>query len=303
MADILPQIEFYHGPDGRRLAVRVWRPNVATRGRVVFLHGITSHGGWYTRSCQHLAAVGLEVHFLDRRGSGLNVEAKGDIDRWQTWVSDVAEYLKHCQVSGVRCQGEQDYSATEIRRTPVLCGISWGGKLAVAVARQHPESIGGLGLICPGLFSHQEAGFLKGVFLALPLPDRVLNRHVQIPLSDPALFIEDRRGQSFVATDPLSLREITVRFAQQDRQLTKFARSAASYLHTPLLLMLAGRDRIVDRRRTLAFFRRVSAHKTLIEYPNATHTIEFEADPTRYFRDLTDWIGAVHDPIGQECCL
>ena len=38
--------------------------------------------------------AGFEVHFLDRRGSGLNAEQPGDVDRWQTWIDDVAAYLE-----------------------------------------------------------------------------------------------------------------------------------------------------------------------------------------------------------------
>ena len=47
-------------------------------GRVIFLHGIQSHGGWYPRSCSKVAAAGYEVFFLERRGCGLNSEARGD---------------------------------------------------------------------------------------------------------------------------------------------------------------------------------------------------------------------------------
>jgi len=54
--------------------------------------------------------------------------------------------------------------------------------------------------------------------------------------------------------------------------------------------MLAGRDRIVDNRRTAAFFHRAgSSKRILIEYPNAAHTLEFEPDPKTYFNDLADW--------------
>lgn len=289
MPALPPQIEFYHAAGGRRLAVRVWRGKEAARGRVIFLHGITSHGGWYNRSCEYLAAAGLEVHFLDRRGSGLNVDSPGDVESWQTWIDDVAIYLRK-DAEGIALPA------------PVLCGISWGGKLAVALARQHPELLSGLGLICPGMFSHQEPGLAKRAALALRLPARFAQRRVAIPLGDPALFIENRRGQAFVATDPLSLRSITLRFAQADRRLTRYARQAAPYLHLPMLLMLAGRDRIVASRRTRAFFNRTSGHKTLIEYPNATHTLEFEPDPTFYFRDLANWISATIHRGGQECC-
>jgi alpha-beta hydrolase superfamily lysophospholipase len=59
-------------------------------------------------------------------------------------------------------------------------------------------------------------------------------------------------------------------------------------------MMLAGRDRIVNNRRTRTFFTQTAAVKsTLIEYPNAAHTLEFEPDPVSYFQDLSGWIGAI----------
>jgi alpha-beta hydrolase superfamily lysophospholipase len=88
------------------------------------------------------------------------------------------------------------------------------------------------------------------------------------------------------------LRQITVRFARADRRLTKLARGSATFIHTPTLLMLGGRDQIVANRRTRSFLSRTPAvHKTLVEYPNAAHTLEFEPDPQAYFADLADWIG------------
>jgi acylglycerol lipase len=277
VASRIPQIEFYDAVDKCRLAVRVWHVNSPARARVILLHGITSHGGWYDRSCEHLAGADFEVHFLDRRGSGLNVGQPGDVDRWTTWVDDVAIYLQ-------QLRGAQPV---------VLCGISWGGKLAAAVARRHAGLIQGLGLICPGLYSPHEPGLVKRAALRGLRAKRLQQRRVQIPLDRPELFTENPAAKQFIADDPLTLRRVTWRFAREDRELTRYARQAASYLHMPILLMLAGRDRIVDNRRTRDFFYRTrSVSRSLIEYPNAAHTLEFESDPEPYFRDLANWIGA-----------
>jgi acylglycerol lipase len=271
-----PRIDFYEAAGGRRLAVRVWEATGAPRGQIVFLHGVTSHGGWYPRSCQHLAGAGFEVHFLDRRGSGLNREQPGDVERWQTWVDDVVTYLNR------------------IRGLPVvLCGISWGGKLAAAVARQEPGLMRGLALLCPGLYSPYEPGLVKRLALAAPVPARLQQRQLKIPLRRAELFSDTPSWREFIARDPLALRQVTWRSAREDRRLTRYARQSSSLLPMPLLLMLAGRDRIIDNRRTIAFFRRTAAAKrTLIEYPGAAHTLEFEPDPTPYFNDLTHWFRA-----------
>jgi alpha-beta hydrolase superfamily lysophospholipase len=251
----------------------------------VFLHGISSHAGWYARGNEELSAAGIEVHFLDRRGSGVDTQNRGDIDHWWTWIDDVATYLK--QLRGV--------SADSV----VLCGISWGGKLAAAVARRHPELVGGLGLICPGLYSPFEPGPVSRLALRMPLPRRMQCHRIAIPLRNPALFTDNPTWQAFIAEDASTLREITWRFAREDRTLTHYARQSAPFLKMPLLLMLAGRDQIIDNRRVVDFYERVpNGNKTIIEYPNAAHTLEFEPDPQPYFVELIGWLRAISSRFG-----
>jgi acylglycerol lipase len=274
----MPQIAFYDAADGRRLSVRKWDAIPTSRAQVVFLHGISSHGGWYMRSGAQLSKAGFDVHFLDRRGSGLNHDQPGDVDRWQTWVDDVAIYLKLMRGS----------------LPIVLCGISWGGKLAATMARRHPALIDGLAFICPGLYSHYDPGFAARALLSMPVPRRIEARRVRIPLRRPELFTTAPAWRDFIARDPITLRYVTWRFARESARLTQYAQRSATFIHVPTLMMLAGLDRIVNRRRTDAYYDRIpAARKMLIEYPNASHTLEFEADPQPYFDDLSTWIGRI----------
>ena len=276
MSGLLPRIDFYSAGDGRRLAVRVWNGVEPPRARVVFLHGITSHGGWYYRSCDYLARSGFEVHFLDRRGSGLNADDRGDVAQFTTWLDDVAAYLQNLP-------GD---------RPVVLGGISWGGKLAAAMARYRPGLLAGLVLITPGLYSPFEPGLLRRLGLRIPVRTRMQRRHVEIPIQRGVLYTETPRWRDYVDRDPLALREVTYRFAQADARLTRYARQGAACIHVPTLLMLSGRDRVVSNRGCRGYLGRLgAAHKTLIEYPSAVHTLEFEPEPERYFADLADWIG------------
>jgi len=314
MQPAIPRIDFYTAADGRRLAARVWEavhgagskeqgantsgpPPAALcpppRARIVFLHGITSHGGWYNRSCRHLASAGYEVHFLDRRGSGLNPQDRGDVDRWDTWMSDVEVYLE--QIGREQGAGSTENALPPAPCPPlILAGISWGGKLAVAVARHRPDLMQGLALICPGLYAYQQAGWLGRMFLSCPLPPRIAGRHVTIPLTDPWLFTGTPPWVSFVAEDPLSLREVTIRFAREDLKLTHYAREATTFPTLDVLLVLSGRDRIIDNAPTRAYFARVEAKsKRLIEYAGAGHTLEFEPDPEQYLSDVTEWVEQV----------
>lgn len=294
MATLPREIEFYTASEGHRLAVRLWPASLPARARVVFVHGIRSHGGWYGQCAEHLAAAGFEVAFLDRRGSGLNGQQAGDVSEWQVWLEDVARYV----CSRNEAVGSADAAAGQansVARLPnVLCGISWGGKLAAAVVRRYPALFAGVALVCPGLYSPFMPGLCKKLVLAAPASARLRQKRLPVPLRDAKLFTGTPSWQRFIARDPLALRTITWRFAQQDRRLTRYAREAATFLHLPVLVQLAGQDRIIDNAGLRRYFGRIpSRHKMLIEYYGAGHTLEFEPNPQLYFDDLARWCGQV----------
>jgi acylglycerol lipase len=272
-----PRIGFFSMPDGYRCAVRVWETDHPV-GRLVFVHGLISHGGWYLSTCRYLAQAGFEVHFLERRGSGLNPVRRGDVDDWVTWLADVERYLESLA-----------------KDLPViLLGMSWGGKFVAAVARRRPELLRAAGMFCPGLFARQMPGWTKRIGLRLGRTVGLGNLSVTVPLQDPALFTQAPRWQEYIAHDPFTLRKITIRFAAEDLKLTRFATAAPGEIKVPMLLMLAGHDRIVENSRVLDFFHRLgSSQKRLIEYPAASHTLEFEPDPTVYMEDLRRWCADV----------
>jgi acylglycerol lipase len=270
-------IEYFQASDGRQLALRRYVPVVESRADVVILHGIISHSGWYDVSSVALAGRGFDVHALDRRGSGLNGDVPGDIDSMRTWFNDVIDYLSRIKQAG---------------RPLFLLGISWGGKLAPAIARARPDLLTGFGMLCPGIYARQQPGLFKRFGLGLSGRLGVHRKTVSIPLQEPELFTDSPRWQAYIRHDPLTLRRITLRFARQDWQLTRHVRSSAPYLHLPSLLVLAGRDRIVDNLQTKRYFTQMaSGDKTLLEYSNCAHTLEFEADVDQYINDLAGWLG------------
>ena len=90
MGDVPHQIETHTASDGYRWQYRHYVPASTTRARVVCIHGIQSHGGWYEESCTELCHAGFNVSFLDRRGSGLNPEGRGDAPSFRRLVDDIA---------------------------------------------------------------------------------------------------------------------------------------------------------------------------------------------------------------------
>lgn len=276
---IEPVFQTQTASDGYPIHVTTWPvpESVAMRGRVVILHGVQSHGGWYHNLGRTLASAGFETHFPDRRGSGSNERDRGHTPSSRRLIDDVAEWL-----STLRDQTPEAPIA--------LAGISWGGKLVVLAAADHPRLVDAVALICPGL--EPRVGVSTGERLRIAwafLTDR--RRMFPIPLADPALFTAYAEGQAFIASDPLGLREATAGLLAASTFLDRRVPRALPRVRQPALLMLAGHDRIVDNDKTLAAFQRFgSTRRTVIDYPEGHHTLEFEPDPSLYARDLIAWL-------------
>ncbi len=276
---IEPERRFEPASDGYPIHITTWRPTREPVGRVVILHGVQSHAGWYDALGRSLAEAGWEAEFPDRRGSGRNTVDRGHARSALRLLDDVAERLK--------------LSREERHNLPaVVGGISWGGKLAVVTAAQRPELIDGMALFCPGLKPRVGVSLRESlaIFAAWSTGRR---RMFPIPLADPALFTGSETGQRFIATDPLALRQASAQLLAASRILDTLVAQSARRVRTPTLLMLAGRDRIIDNAQTRAYFNSLPAlDKRLIEYEEAHHTLEFEPDPTPYTRDFLDWLQA-----------
>lgn len=278
-------VKEFDASDGYRWRYRNYPvpENARIRGRVIFLHGIQSHAGWYEHSSAALAAAGLEVDFLDRRGAGMNESARGDTSGFRRLLRDVAEFLDATRAP-----------ATE--RPLFLAGISWGGKLAAALPAYHACNLAGLILLCPGFFP--QVGFSRRDRLRIAWSRLVAPRRMfPVPLNEPELFTASPRWQEFIRQDPRSLREATARFFFESVRLDGYLRMVHRRINTPVLLLLAEKDRIIRNQPTRSFIESfASADKKCIEYPEAHHTLEFEPHPERFIRELQDWLSQ-HTPI------
>lgn len=263
-----------HG-DGYVAHARYWRPTGTSRGAVLYLHGIQSHGGWFERSAGVLAASGLHVLLPDRRGSGRNQVARGHARSPKRLLHDVAEAIHWLT-----------HRAAIDKVT--LVGVSWGGKLALAAAMRQRHQIDNLILVAPGLFPVVEIPF--GKRLAIALCYAIFSRRpFDIPLNEPDLFTDNLQKQAFIRQDSLRLHKATARFLGNSRLLDIRNIPAAWRATWPfsITFMLADKDRIIDNERTLQFAAKIACRAMrIIEYRNSGHTLEFQANPSEYLNGL-----------------
>jgi alpha-beta hydrolase superfamily lysophospholipase len=269
-----PTLHVATASDGYRWHYRRFAPPAEPIGRVIFLHGIQSHGGWYPRSSSQIAAAGYEVFFLERRGCGLNIEQRGDLASFRRALDDIAEFVK----------------ALPADKPRIMAAISWGGKLGVGFQYRHPGLVDGLALLCPGFFPKIRSRIFERLWIGhcnFHDPARMF----PIPLSDPTLFTESEKWREFLRNDPLALHEATARMLFQSNALDIYLRRAWRWVKAPTLLMLAEHDRIIINAKTLKYFNKFRCEKEIIVYPGAQHTLEFEPEGHPFVNDLLAWMG------------
>lgn len=280
MVDTTFEISSFLTSGGYKLHYRDFHPIGISKGTIVFIHGIQSHGGWYETSCKKFAQAGYRVLFLDRRGSGLNEVSRGDSPSFRTLLDDLKEFLQ--------------YQRKEIAgSSPLILGaISWGGKIAFGLEIRMANLVDGFILLAPGFCPKIQPTRKERFFIALGSlfsPRRLFN----IPLNDPELFTSNPAAQKFLKEDPLSLRQATARFLLDSVRLDFYLRIFRTKISKPILLLIAGQDKIIDNEKTIAFVKRfASGSLTIKEYPAAHHTFEFEPEPQKHIEEIEEWLQA-----------
>lgn len=277
----LPLARDFPCSDGHVISTYEYLPAAevqASGSTVIFLHGIQSHAGWYSGSCGELASRGHRVLFVNRRGSGIDPVHRGDTPGWRRLILDIQEFLMDDQKlhpgGGLR----------------VLAGISWGGKIAAALASRCPDLLDGVALLCPGLapkvglplLQRLKIGFTRLFRPQQPFP---------IPLDDPALFTGSQEWRSWLAQDSLSLKQATARFLVESVRLDIWLKWQCRGWKLPTLLLLAGQERIIDNERTKQQVQGLcEGPLTIHHYPEAHHTLEFEGKSVPWVENLDTWL-------------
>ncbi len=284
-----PSIREFKASDGYRIRFRHW-PSVEPRGIVIALHGIQSHSGWYKYSSRRMAEAGFDVWFADRRGSGRNGFQRGHAIHAMRLINDVRSLTQIAR----NAHRQQSGAALPV----TLMGISWGGKLAAAAAALFQGEFDNLALLYPGLVPRIRPTWWQMFRLNIARKFEIIRGDIPIPLRDPALFIGSPEWQQFIADDPLALHTVTSSFLNAGRELDRIFRDHATQIRQPTLLMLAGKDQIIDNAATSSAVSRLPTMRvTRLTYPEASHTLEFESGRDRIFTDLIHWLKMeVRDP-------
>lgn len=291
--------------DGVTLRVLAW-PVAEARGRVQLVHGRGEHLGRYRELVAWLNRAGFGVFGHDHRDHGESGGDQGVPGAFGHLVDDVTEL-----------RDRADALAPGPGR-PVLLGHSLGGLVAIrllqrpgqgvegepAGGRPHagargntpaaaPEDLRYAGLVAsaPWLRTAVEIPFWTR--LAIPVL-RLAAPGLAVPQKlRPELLTRDPERAEAVATDPLMLRGVAIRFFDEVVQAQDQARARGLPWGLPTLVLIPGGDELVDPEATRGWVRGLEGSVQVWELPGTRHEPFNDVGRNIIFQRLVQWLDAL----------
>ncbi len=257
--------------DGLKLHFRYFKHPQA-EDTLILLHGHGEHSGRYQKFAAHLEDKKVSLAMVDLRGYGLSDGEACYVDSFQDYLNDLSDFTTFLK---------RDYS---LKDRFLLFGHSNGGLVALTWALKYPDAI--------------KALFLSSPYLGLKLPKplilindflcRVAPHFVyQNPVYPPYLTHNPEELVRY-KSDNLMRRKVTARLLSEMMTAHHFIEGIPHFKFPfPVLVLMAGLDRIVDPAKTHLFYKKLSApYKDLHVFEGFYHEIFNELGQEQVFEVL-----------------
>jgi alpha-beta hydrolase superfamily lysophospholipase len=269
--------------DSLSLFIQGWSPE-NPRGAVMVVHGLADHSGRHKELCEFLAGRGFLCQAIDYRGHGKSPGQRAHVRRFSDYQKDLRALDSH---TSERYKGPRFF-----------LGHSFGGLLVLdLLLSPSPPDVAGAILSSPLLGIHPDTKpgtprrllgqTLSRIWPNVPFPSGLDPSHVS---RDPAVVAGYR-------ADPLVSRTVTPRWYTETGEALARVGACAGAVRSPLLVIYAGADRIVDPAATRAFVQRTP--RGLVEehcYPELFHEIFHEPEKAHVLERAAAWLEAASIP-------
>ncbi|MBU3907445.1 MAG: lysophospholipase [Nanoarchaeota archaeon] len=240
---------------------------------LIYLNGLESHSGWFCEVANELLSGDVVTYGLDRRGSGLNSKIIGN---YQSWVDDVDNAV--------------NIAKTENPGAKVhLTSLCFGAKIASAYAIQNPDKVDSLIYLSPGFSVKVSPSFKEKLKIGRA---RFFGSRERIPspIKRDTMFTSSRKYLEFLQKDKLRSHDLDAKDFWEAKLIDKYVLKNLNKIEIPSLVFLAGKDEIVDNRKTKKILNKFGRKPIIVEYPNSEHTIFFGEDKSKLTLDILTFI-------------
>jgi alpha-beta hydrolase superfamily lysophospholipase len=262
----------YRTRDGKWLSFRKWS---GSGDVIIYIHGIESNSGWFSYFASRLNNKGFTLYGIDRRGSGLNNEGRGDISDYNIFLDDIEDALGFAREEN---PGKKIF----------FMGICWGGILAVNYAANGRSAPDGLILLSPAIYRKVDLnGFIKVIAKACLFI--YPKARFKIPIRD-HMFTACERYLDFIKKDKMRMRSLTCRFFNEILRMERELTPISHKIRLPVAVLLAGNDEIVDNKKIEEWFKDLeSDNKAIRVFDGLHHVMPFEKDIDPLVNFIDEW--------------
>ncbi|TNV79264.1 hypothetical protein FGO68_gene7195 [Halteria grandinella] len=257
-----------------------------TETRKGIIHYVNGYGDYALRYAfmgQQFAKAGYDFVTLDPKGFGHSEGTRGYIESVDRICEDQMKFNTLI---------EEKFDGKGVPKLQL--GYSMGGLVSLRLSAQNPKYFSGNGLITPYLgFKDKKidelanSGFLKTLdrfvpWLRVPIPEEArkksnVNKFLQTINNDP--LIENRK--------------ICVHTMVMNQTALKQFSSEAEKIETPFIMILGGKDTVVDNKAAKDFFNLTSSKitdKDIVVYDDGDHFMALDNDySSMLIKDLIAW--------------
>jgi alpha-beta hydrolase superfamily lysophospholipase len=262
--------------DQTDLFVKDWLLGVETekRGAVLIVHGLGEHCERYARLAEFLNENGFDVRGCDQRGHGKSSGNRGEIPHENALLED-AKFV-------------YDDFAQNHAEKPFLLGHSMGGAVAVRAAVDKFITPRGLILSSPAITAKLSLSEKIQLKLGRLTPNIAVSNGLKVEyISHDKQVVEDYKNDELVHD------KITPRLANFIIDSGQETLKKAVDFHIPTLLLIAGKDHLVDAGGAKQLFAKLPKdNATMHIYENLYHEIfnETEIERAEVLLDLKNWL-------------
>ncbi|HMN68102.1 MAG TPA: alpha/beta hydrolase [Bdellovibrionales bacterium] len=261
----------FTGSDQTELFFQTWAPD-KVRGVMIITHGLAEHSECYNHVAKMLSDDGWQIFAWDLRGHGRSEGKRG-------YVRDISYFVDDLSV--LHREVRRQFPSENL----IFLGHSLGGLITLRFLETHPVEHSAVVLSSPCV----------GLSVAVPKFKQAL-AHVALKWM-PTLTMHNELKYEDLSRDEEKLKGYRTDTLRQDKISPGLFLSMvdafgpvledAGKIQTPVLMQLAGEDRIVSTAASRVLFERLPNKKSqAIVYPDSYHEVYNDLDREQVFADL-----------------
>jgi alpha-beta hydrolase superfamily lysophospholipase len=273
----------FFGYEDCELFYQLWRPETS-RGTIVVTHGISEHSECYNRFANTMAQDNWTIVGWDLRGHGRSEGKRGYVADFSEFSNDLDALIKFVKAQILK------------RDQPlVLFGHSLGGLITLrTMVNNAPANIAALALSSPALGLSLPVPKIKeraAEILATWLPKVTLYNEIRY-----ADLIRDTEMQKEYRNDPLRHDKASPQVYLGMQTAIQELNKQAAEIYVPVIMQLAGKEKIVSTPASEKFFELIgSKKKEIFVYADSLHEIFQDLGRDEVFADLKQFLNRVRE--------